>query len=91
LPEKKIYILKYTLILMKEHRKIRVNITVDKENLRKAKTKLRLFGGKLSTLFDAYLADFVKSIDKEIGVSNNELMKRIGELENRLAKVEVKR
>ena len=40
--------------------KIRVNITVDKDKLEKAKTKLNLFGGKLSTLFNAYLSEFVE-------------------------------
>ena len=44
-------------------KKIRVNITVDSELLDKAKKKLHLFGGKLSTLFNAYLSDFVDSID----------------------------
>lgn len=77
--------------MKKGYSKVRVNITVDKENLKKAKTKLRLFGGKLSTLFDAYLADFVKSIDKEVGVSNEELLRRMNELENKIAKMEVKK
>jgi hypothetical protein len=74
-----------------EIRKIRVNITVDKENLKKAKTKLKLFGGKLSTLFDAYLADFVKSIDREIGVPNQELLRRLALIEEKLAKMEAKK
>lgn len=74
-----------------ETRKLRVNITVDKENLRKAKTKLKLFGGKLSTLFDAYLADFVKSIDKEMGVPNQEMLRRLALLEEKLAKMEAKK
>lgn len=67
-------------------RKIRVNITVDKEKLEEAKTKLNLFGGKLSTLFNAYLDDFVKTMDKNN--PNKELNKRIEELENRLKKLE---
>lgn len=69
-------------------RKIRVNITVDKELLDKAKTKLELFGGKVSTLFNAYLNDFVESIDKNN--PNKELAKRIEELEERLRKLEKK-
>ena len=52
---------------MNKHKKVRVNITVDAETLEKAKTKLRLFGGKLSTLFDAYLRDFVASMEKDYG------------------------
>ena len=48
-------------------RKIRVNVTVDSELLKQAKKKLGLFGGKLSTLFNAYLTDFVKSVyEKEV-------------------------
>jgi len=47
---------------MVSKKKIRVNISVDKELLEKAKTKLETFGGKLSSLFNAYLADFVKSL-----------------------------
>lgn len=68
--------------------KIRVNITVDKDNLEKAKTKLKFFGGKLSTLFDAYLADFVRSMEKEAGKRNEELHKKVGELEERISKIE---
>jgi len=45
--------------------KIRVNISVDKELLEGAKKKLHLFGGKLSTLFNAYLKDFVDSMNKK--------------------------
>ena len=60
--------------------KIRVNITVDRATLDKAKTKLKFFGGKLSTLFDAYLVDFVRSMDKEAGKGNEELQKKIKEL-----------
>ena len=72
-------------------KKIRVNITVDKENLEKAKTKLRLFGGKLSTLFDAYLEDFVSSISKESYISNQkEILKRIEFLENKIRTIEKK-
>jgi polyhydroxyalkanoate synthesis regulator phasin len=70
------------------NKKIRVNITVDKELLGKAKTKLELFGGKLSTLFNAYLNDFVETMDKNN--PNKELAKKIDELENRLRKLEKK-
>lgn len=71
--------------------KIRVNITVDKNNLEKAKTKLKLFGGKLSTLFDAYLADFISSMDKNYSSDKNELTIKIDELESRIRKLEGKR
>ena len=66
-------------------KKIRVNITVDKAMLEKAKTKLNLFGGKLSTLFNAYLNDFVNSIENS---NNKELTKRIEELEEKVKKLE---
>ncbi len=68
--------------------KIRVNITVDKYLLKKAKKKLGMFGGKLSSLFNAYLADFVKSIDNKFGKKNAE--ERINELESRLKRIEDK-
>ncbi len=71
--------------------KIRVNITVDRETLALAKRKLGLFGGKLSTLFDAYLRDFVKSMDKEYGADYRVLQEKVAELEKRLGKVEGKR
>lgn len=64
--------------------RIRVNITVDKNLLNNAKTKLDLFGGKLSTLFNAYLRDFVESMDKDFGSSQ----KKIKELESRIKKLE---
>ena len=67
--------------------KKRVNITVDKELLEEAKKKLDLFGGKLSTLFNAYLSDFVKSIEKKSGESS-EMMKKIKDLESRIKKLE---
>jgi len=70
--------------------KVRVNITVDKENLQKAKTKLKMFGGKLSTLFDAYLADFATSIDKAYSSQKDSLTQKINELESRIKKLEVK-
>ena len=71
--------------------KMRVNITVDKETLEQAKTKLHLFGGKLSTLFNAYLEDFVSSAQKPLGDEHKELLRKVKELEMRVAKVEGKR
>lgn len=68
--------------------KTRVNITVDRELLEKAKKKLGLFGGKLSTLFNAYLNDFVESINKDARTSHEELEGRIRALEERLRKLE---
>lgn len=70
--------------------KIRVNITVDSELLDKAKTKLNLFGGKLSTLFNAYLSDFVETMDKNMDSSQKALSSKIKELESRLKKLEDK-
>lgn len=70
----------------KPSQKIRVNITVDKELLEKAKTKLHLFGGKLSTLFNAYLKDFVSSIDKKPTNSYKELEERIRRIEEKMKK-----
>ncbi len=70
------------------NKKIRVNITVDAETLEKAKTKLRLFGGKLSTLFDAYLRDFVASMDKDFGAEQKALQQKMREMESRIAKIE---
>jgi N-acetylneuraminic acid mutarotase len=71
--------------------KVRVNITVDKETLLLAKKKLGLFGGKLSTLFDAYLRDFVKSMDKDYGADYKVLQDKMVELEKRLYTVERKK
>lgn len=68
--------------------KIRINITIDRENLEKAKTKLRLFGGKLSTLFNAYLSDFVSSMNKEATQNIKEQEEKIKELEERIKKIE---
>lgn len=65
--------------------KIRVNISVDKKTLEKAKKKLRYFGGKLSTLFDAYLEDFVSSMANQPGEKS-----KIAELEERLKRLEEK-
>jgi hypothetical protein len=69
-------------------KKVRVNITVDKDLLDKAKNKLNLFGGKLSTLFNAYLSDFASSIDKPPAKTHEDLLKRIKELEFRVKKLE---
>ena len=69
-------------------RKIRVNITIDEKLLGKAKKKLGLFGGKLSTLFNAYLSDFVESMEKESAGSKKELEEKIKDLEERLKKLE---
>lgn len=69
-------------------RKIRVNITVDYDKLQKAKKKLHLFGGKLSTLFNAYLDDFVKTMDKNYSESQKALVDRLEEIEKRLDKIE---
>ena len=74
----------------KDKSKIRVNITIDKELLDKAKTKLSLFGGKLSTLFNAYLTDFVETMDKSYDSTNKEMQAKIKELEARIKKIEDK-
>lgn len=66
----------------------RVNITVDTELLKKAKTKLHLFGGKLSTLFNAYLEDFVESMDKDFSSGKKEMNEKIKELERRIRRIE---
>jgi hypothetical protein len=88
----KVFIPKCVLVCI--NKKIRVNITVDGEMLDRAKSKLHLFGGKLSTLFNAYLSDFVESIGKkpegnykELAEKNKELEERIKKIEERLKKV----
>lgn len=68
--------------------KVRVNITVDKIKLEKAKRKLHLFGGKLSTLFNAYLDDFVKTMDKEFGEDNKQIKDKLKELDDRIKTLE---
>jgi hypothetical protein len=68
--------------------KIRVNITVDRALLEKAKTKLDLFGGKLSTLFNAYLTEFVESMEKNYSDDHKVLAQRVHELETRVKKLE---
>lgn len=72
------------------NKKMRVNITVDKVALEKAKTKLHLFGGKLSTLFNAYLEDFVESMDKNYSTNQKAILDKLHELEKRLDKLERK-
>ena len=74
-----------------DKKKVRVNITVDKELLNKAKGKLELFGGKLSTLFNSYLNDFVTSIDKKFNENHKVMEEKMKELEGRLKKVERKK
>jgi hypothetical protein len=74
--------------MSKKSNKIRVNITVDADMLNKAKKKLDLFGGKVSTLFNAYLSDFVESMDKEISSYQKGLINRINDLEARLKHLE---
>ena len=71
-------------------KKIRVNISVDKELLDKAKKKLNLFGGKISTLFNAYLRDFVESIDKEFNQDYKNMSEKIKEMEIRMKRLENK-
>ena len=66
----------------------RVNITVDTKLLKKAKTKLHLFGGKLSTLFNAYLEDFVETMDKDFSSGKKEINEKIKEIERRIEKLE---
>ena len=70
------------------NKKIRINITVDKERLDKAKTKLGLFGGKLSTLFNAYLSEFVETMEKEPYESRKELNRKLKEIEHRIKRLE---
>ena len=70
------------------NKKIRINITVDSEKLEKAKTKLGLFGGKLSTLFNAYLSEFIESMEKEPYWGRKELERRLRELDSRIKRLE---
>ncbi|MBU0466612.1 MAG: hypothetical protein KJ600_00585 [Nanoarchaeota archaeon] len=71
-------------------KKIRVNVTVDEKLLKQAKKKLDLFGGKLSTLFNAYLTDFVKSMDDRVGGKHSEVLDEIKELRKRVERLERK-
>ena len=72
-------------------KKLRVNITVDKDLLERAKIKLGLFGGKLSTLFNVFLADFVESIDNKLSDSRFGIEKKLKELEKKLNRLEKRR
>ena len=67
-------------------RKVRINITVDEKLLRQTRKKLGLFGGKISTLFNAFLDDFVKSVENKIG--QKEFAEKVKELEKRMDKIE---
>jgi len=69
-------------------KKLRINVTVDKDKLEKAKTKLGLFGGKLSTLFNAYLSEFVESMEKEPYGGRKEMERKLKEMENRIKRLE---
>ncbi|MFH1290684.1 MAG: hypothetical protein ABIH92_04720 [Nanoarchaeota archaeon] len=70
--------------------KARVNVTVDSALLKKARKKLDLFGGKLSTLFNAYLNDFVKSMDSRVGEKHEEILAEVKELRKRVERLERK-
>ena len=70
------------------NKKIRINITVDKEKLEKAKTKLGMFGGKLSTLFNAYLSEFIESMEKEPYSGKKEIERKMRDFEDRLKRLE---
>ena len=72
-------------------KKVRVNITVDAETLEKAKKHLSLFGGKLSTLFNAYLGEFVASREREPSADMKSLQQRLLSLEHKMQKLEVKK
>ncbi len=76
--------------MKKDRKKIRVNITVDRALLDKAKGKLKLFGGKVSTLFNAYLSDFVSSMDKQYNEHSKQMQEKMKEFEERLKKLEKK-
>ncbi len=71
-----------------KHNKVRVNITVDKELLEKSKRKLDMFGGKLSTLFNSYLRDFITTMDKKYNEDSRVKEEKIKELEERLKKLD---
>ena len=79
-----------TLNVRKDKKKIRVNITVDRDLLNKAKHRLDMFGGKVSTLFNAYLSDFVSSMDKQYNENAKMMEEKKKELEDRLKKLEKK-
>jgi polyhydroxyalkanoate synthesis regulator phasin len=72
------------------NKKVRINLTVDEELLEKSKKKLGMFGGKLSTLFNSFLYDFVKSSKEIPGREHEEIVDKIKELEKRLKDLEEK-
>ncbi len=72
-------------------KKVRINITVDKSNLKRAKHKLGMFGGKVSSMFNAYLNDFVKSSSKGASDEHDDLVERVKELEGRIKELEGKK
>lgn len=74
----------------RKNKKIRVNITVDRVMLEEAKKKLHLFGGKLSTLFNAYLADFVSSMNQRMNEDRKMLAEKLKEVEEKIKKIEKK-
>lgn len=74
----------------RKNKKIRVNITVDRDMLEEAKKKLHLFGGKLSTLFNAYLADFVSSMNQRMNEDRKMLAEKLKEVEEKIKKIEKK-
>ena len=74
-----------------DKKKVRVNISVDKDLLNKAKGRLDMFGGKLSTLFNSYLRDFVTTVDKKYNEDSRIKEDKIKELEERLKKLEKER
>jgi len=74
--------------MKKNSKKIRVNITVDSDLLNKAKRKLNLFGGKLSTLFNAYLSEFNKSMSLPPAKEHKELLQKYKDLEARIKQLE---
>ena len=69
---------------------MRVNVSIDKSLLYKAKKKLDLFGGKLSSLFNAYLNDFISSYEEPEYAVKKDLKQKIKELEERISKIEGK-
>ena len=73
---------------MPRKKKIRVNISVDRELLDKARKKLDLFGGKVSSLVNSYLKDFVTSMDKNFNENQKVINEKIKELEEKIKKLE---
>ena len=78
------------MCMKRKNNKTRVNITIDSELLEEAKKKLHLFGGKLSTLFNAYLADFVSSMNQRMNEDRKMLAEKLKELEEKIKKIEKK-